>query len=94
MSSLPAEPEKVSEVVREHWRVENQLYWVLDIVFADDQSRIRKGNAPRNMAIVKKPVLNLLRIIKKTRPRVSLKAMRKLGGWDHDFLDSVLIAHL
>lgn len=92
ISSLPAQPERISQAVREHWGVENQLHWVLDIVFADDQSRIRKGNAPRNIAIVKKTVLNLLRIIKQTKPRVSLKAMRKLAGWDHNFLDSVLMA--
>lgn len=92
ISSLPAQAKKISQAVREHWGVENQLHWVLDVVFADDQSRIRKGNAPRNIAIVKKTVLNLLRIIKKTKPRVSLKAMRKLAGWDHDFLDSVLMA--
>ena len=92
LSSLPAQPEQISQAVREHWGVENQLHWVLDIVFADDQCRIRKGNAPRNIAIVKKTVLNLLRIIKKTKPRVSLKAMRKLAGWDYDFLDSVLMA--
>jgi hypothetical protein len=62
------------------------------VCFGDDQSRIRKGNAPRNMAIVKKTVLNLLQIIKKTKPRVSLKRMRKLAGWDNDFLESVLMA--
>lgn len=92
ISSLPAQADKVAQAIREHWGVENQLHWVLDIVFADDQSRIRKGNAPRNIAIVKKTVLNLLQMIKKTQPRVSLKAMRKLAGWDHHFLDSVLIA--
>ena len=94
ISSLSAQPEKIAQAVRDHWGIENQLHWVLDIVFADDQSRIRKGNAPRNIAIVKKTVLNLLQIIKKTKPRVSLKAMRKLAGWDHNFLDSVLMAQL
>ena len=62
------------------------------MTFNDDQSRIRKGNAPRNIAIVKKTVLNLLQMVKKQKPRLSLKAMRKLAGWDHSFLDSVLVA--
>jgi hypothetical protein len=61
------------------------------VVFNDDQCRIRKGNAPRNIAIVKKTVLNLLQIIKKSMPRVSLKAMRKLAGWENGFLDTVLM---
>lgn len=92
ISSLPAKADKLLNVVRQHWGVENQLHWVLDIVFNDDQCRIRKGNAPRNIAIIKKTALNLLQMIKKTKPRVSLKAMRKLAGWDHTFLDSVLMA--
>ena len=91
ISSLLENPAKISEVIRQQWGVENQLHWVLDIVFSDDQSRIRKGNAPRNIAIVKKSVLNLLRIVKKTMPRVSFKAMRKLAGWDNTFLSSVLL---
>lgn len=92
ISSLAADPQRMARAVRSHWGVENQLHWVLDVVFCDDQSRIRKGNAPRNIAIIKKIALNLLQIIKQTRPRTSLKAMRKLAGWDHEFLNSVLMA--
>lgn len=92
ISSLPAEAGRILHATRQHWGVENKLHWVLDICFHDDQSRIRKGNAPRNIAIIKKTVLNLLRIIKKEKPRVSLKGMRKLAGWSHDFLDTVLTA--
>jgi hypothetical protein len=70
----------------------HKLHWVLDITFGDDQSRIRKGNAPRNMAIVKKTVLNLLSIVKRASPRLSLKRMRKMAGWDSLFLEKVLAA--
>lgn len=92
ISSLHANAVKILDVVRQHWGVENKLHWVLDICFNDDQCRIRKGNAPRNIAIIKKTALNLLQVIKKTKPRVSLKAMRKLAGWDNGFLDTVLMA--
>jgi len=87
-----ANPSLIANAIRQHWGIENKLHWVLDISFGDDQSRIRKGNAPRNMAIVKKTVLNLLQIIKKDHPRMSLKRMRKLAGWDNDFLNTVLLA--
>ena len=90
ISSLPDNAEQAARAVRQHWGIENNLHWVLDMVFGDDQSRIRKGNAPRNMAIIKKTVLNLLRNIKKDKPRISLKAMRKWAGWDENFLNSVL----
>jgi predicted transposase YbfD/YdcC len=92
ISSLSGEVEALSKAIRQHWGVENKLHWILDVCFNDDQSRIRKGNAPRNIAIIKKTGLNLLQMIKKDRPRISLKRMRKLAGWDHDFLDSVLMA--
>ncbi len=92
ISSLSAQANKILNAVRQHWGIENKLHWVLDVSFNDDQCRIRKGNAPRNIAIVKKTVLNLLRIIKESKPRVSLKAMRKLAGWNEDFLDTVLMA--
>lgn len=93
ISSLPANTQMLSKAIRQHWGVENKLHWVLDICFNDDQSRIRKGNAPRNIAIIKKTVMNLLQMIKKTSPRISLKRMRKLAGWDHGFMDNVLMAH-
>jgi hypothetical protein len=75
-----------------HQFTHHKLHWVLDMSFGDDQSRIRKGNAPHNMAIIKKTILNLLQIVKKDYPRISLKRMRKLAGWDNNFLNTVVIA--
>jgi len=92
ISSLPADPKKIRNAIRQHWGVENKLHWILDMTFNDDQSRIRKGNAPRNIAVVKKTALNLLQIVKATRPRISLKRMRKLAEWDNSFLDTVMMA--
>lgn len=92
ISSLPAQAEKMLNAVRQHWGVENQLHWVLDVCFDDDQCRIRKGNAPSNIAIIKKTALNLFRMIKPTQPRITLKRMRKLAGWDADFLHAVITA--
>lgn len=92
ISSLKAEPAKISHAIRQHWGIENKLHWVLDMCFNDDQSRIRKGNAPRNIAIVKKTALNLMQIVKASHSRISLKKIRKLAGWDDGFLHSVLCA--
>lgn len=94
ISSHPGNPGVISNAIRQHWGVENKLHWVLDICFGDDHSRIRKGNAPRNMAVIKKTALNLFQMIKKNHPRISLKRMRKLAGWDNDFLNTVLMARL
>jgi len=91
-SLLAVDAKQLEHIVRQHWGIENKLHWVLDMTFGEDGSRIRKGNAPRNMGIVKKVVLNALHIIKRTRPRLSLKGMRKLAGWDSEFMDQVLMA--
>jgi predicted transposase YbfD/YdcC len=72
ISSLTAETKTLSHAIRQHWGIENKLHWVLDLCFNDDQSRIRKGHAPRNIAIIKKTALNLLQIIKNNKPRVSV----------------------
>lgn len=92
ISSLPANPEIALRAVRQHWGIENKLHWVLDVSFGDDQSRIRKGNAPTNIAILKKTALNLLRLMKQDHPRLSFRKMRKLAGWDYGFMDAVLRA--
>lgn len=92
ISSLSANAKQIANAVQQHWGIENKLHWVLDVCFNDDQSRIRKGNAPRNIAIIRKTALNLMQIIKPLHPRISLKRMRKLAGWDDDFLYSVLSA--
>ncbi len=73
--------------VREHWAIENRLHWVLDVTFADDQSRLRRGHGARNMATVRHFALNLVRTATDKR---SLKSRRKLAGWDPDYLDRIL----
>ena len=73
--------------MREHWAIENRLHWVLDVTFADDQSRLRKGHGARNMATVRHFALNLVRTATDKR---SIKSRRKIAGWDPDYLDTIL----
>jgi predicted transposase YbfD/YdcC len=47
--------------VRLHWAIENQLHWQLDLLLAEDLARSRKNNAPANLAILRRLVLNILR---------------------------------
>ncbi|MBO0905237.1 transposase, partial [Jiella sp. MQZ13P-4] len=69
------------------WGIENRLHWVLDVLFKDDQSRLRKGHGARNMAVVRHFALNLIRTAKDKK---SLKSRRKLAGWSPDYLASLL----
>ena len=50
--------------MRGHWRIENQLHWVLDVVFKDDLSQLRKDHGAKNMAVVRHFAINLIRAAK------------------------------
>ena len=60
LTSLSSKADIVLNAVRSHWSIENSLHWILDMCFGDDQSRIRQGNSPLNMAILKHIALNLI----------------------------------
>ena len=81
---------RLLQVVRSHWGIENQLHWVLDVVFAEDANRARKDNAPENLAILRRLALNIIRI----PPRQHIHARKiKRAGWDNAFLIE-LISHM
>jgi predicted transposase YbfD/YdcC len=87
ISSRPLTAADAATAVREHWAIENRLHWVLDVTFADDQSRLRKGHGARNMATVRHFALNLVRAAADKR---SIKSRRKLAGWSQDYLQRIL----
>jgi predicted transposase YbfD/YdcC len=87
ISSAALTAEAAAAAVRAHWGIENRLHWVLDVVFGDDQSRLRTGHGAKNMAIVRHFALNLVRAV---NDRNSIKLRRKLAGWDVRYLASIL----
>jgi predicted transposase YbfD/YdcC len=85
--STPLTAARLIEVARTHWTIENQLHWVLDVVFDEDAARSRKDNAPQNLALLRKLALNMLR----AHPdKGSIKAKIKRAGWNDAFLLSLL----
>ena len=88
ISSLQSDAGRLLRATRSHWGIENSVHWLLDLSFREDESRIRTGNAPENMAIVQHMALNLLRQDQKSK--TSIKARRKLAGWDNGYLLSIL----
>lgn len=88
ISSLSSDAQVLSQAVRSHWGIENSLHWVLDVTFAEDQSRIRKDNAPQNFAVLRHLAVNLLRQEKTVKSSIAQKRYR--AALDNNYLVRVV----
>lgn len=79
----------VAPLIRDHWAIENSLHWVLDMVFRDDECRLRTDNAPANFTTIKHIALNLIR---RAKTKDSIRLRRKVAAWDDEFLVSLIKA--
>jgi predicted transposase YbfD/YdcC len=80
-------PSKLLAITRKHWGIENELHWVLDVVFDEDRARNRKDHGPANIAVLRKLALNLLR---SNLDKASIRRKIKRAGWDDTFLLTIL----
>jgi predicted transposase YbfD/YdcC len=90
IASLDGDPKRLLDIIRSHWQIENQVHWVLDIAFRQDENRARKDNAPNNLAVLQHIALNLLK--QEQSLKVGVKAKRLRAGWDQAYLLKVLCA--
>ena len=84
-------PRKMGHLIRSHWGIENNLHWVLDVVFKEDFSQVRTGHADENFSTIRKLALNLL---KKNKYKASMKRKRMKAGWNDQYLLQVLCPNL
>lgn len=61
ISSLSLTAGEFGRGIRDHWGIENRLHWVKDVVFFEDRSRIRSGDAAANFSMIRTMAINLLR---------------------------------
>jgi predicted transposase YbfD/YdcC len=87
LTSLVMLAHLIGPVIRSHWAIENSLHWVMDMLFRDDECRVRTNHAPANFTTIKHMAHNLLR---KPSGKTSLRSRRKAAGWDDDFLASLV----
>ena len=83
--------DKLLEIVRSHWSIENTLHWTLDVTLDEDLARNRKDNGPANLAVLRRLALNIARAHPDTRTSLRRKLLR--AGWDENFLFD-LIRHM
>jgi predicted transposase YbfD/YdcC len=93
LSSLPArhsaDVQRLGQTIRAHWSIENGQHWVLDVVWDEDASRVRKAQAPKNLALLRRLATNIMR--QDTTYNISLSLKRKTAAWNTDFLLQKLV---
>jgi predicted transposase YbfD/YdcC len=88
ISSLPADAKTILKAKRSHWKIENQVHWVLDIAFREDESRVRKDHSAENLAMLRHLALNLLKRDKSAKGGIHAKRLQ--AGWNNDYLLTIL----
>jgi predicted transposase YbfD/YdcC len=86
-------PEDALAAARSHWGIENQLHWVLDVSFREDDCRVRAGNAGENFAVLRHFAINLIRSAPspvKTHPQAGVKSRRMFAAWNDQYLFRLL----
>jgi predicted transposase YbfD/YdcC len=91
ISSLAGDPQRLNTIVRTHWTIENQLHWLLDVAFREDDSRVRRGHAAENLAVLRHIALNLLK--QELTAKLSIHNKRLQAAWDNLYLLKIL-SHL
>ena len=88
LCSIAPEVRLFERAARGHWGVENNLHWILDVCFDEDQCRVRTGYAAQNMNILRHMALNILK--RDTSKKAGIRSKRKIASWDHSYLLSLL----
>ena len=88
ISSAEGSAKTFLRAARRHWSIENCHNWVLDVAFQEDNSRVRKGNAAQNLAVLRQIALNLLS--QEKTARCGTKTKRLMAAWDESYLLKVL----
>src|SRR4051794_3297365 len=91
LSARRCTAERAGRIIRGHWSIENQLHYVLDVSFNEDQSRVRKGHAAENLSRLRRLTANLLRLNPAKR---SIRGQRKRCAWSDEYLFNTLFRGL
>lgn len=88
ISSINVDAKIFANAVRKHWSIENQLHWVLDVTFREDDSRVRRDNASENFGVFRHIAINALR--KEKTCKKGIKAKRYKAALQKDYAQKVL----
>jgi len=93
ISDLSLAPEEFASLTRNHWQIENNLHWVLDVHFKEDLSRSRKDDSLINLALIRKICFNLVKI-DDSFGNISLKKKLNRYAFDLKNIENLIFNHL
>lgn len=73
---------------RNHWSIENNLHWVLDVAFGEDDCKVTRGQGAFNLATVRKLAMRVIQ--EDTQMKGSFKTKQKVAGWNDDYMKTIL----
>jgi predicted transposase YbfD/YdcC len=92
LSSLPPKVQALAKAIRQHWSIESQLHWVLDVTFTEDASRIRKRHAPQTSAMLRRLAVSILS--SDTSSKDSIRGKRYRACLSTEVLERILLSFI
>jgi predicted transposase YbfD/YdcC len=89
ITSLSLDVAAFAQAVRSHWAIENNLHWVLDVSYREDENRSRKDHTAENLAWIRRLTVSLLA---QDDTKVGVRCKRKMAGWDDEYLLKIAAA--
>ena len=89
VSTLPIDAERAAGIVRDHWAVENNLHWLLDVVFREDELKVSDPKGAKHLAIFNRAALGIIK--QHQGKKDSLAAKRRAAAWNAEFRTELLI---
>jgi len=83
ITSLALNVATFSRAVRSHWSIENNLHWVLDVSYREDENRSRKDHTAENLAWIRRMTVSLFA---QDGTKLGVSCKRKMAGWDDEYL--------
>jgi predicted transposase YbfD/YdcC len=80
-SLVHTESKKIGRSARLHWGIENKLHWTLDVVFKEDDCRIRDETAALNFSWFRKMALSFLKPVEPFGKKVNSIKKKMLRNW-------------
>jgi len=88
ITSMAPDPTALGQAIRDHWRIENNLHWVLDVAFDEDSRKIRNQTSAENFAVLARLALMML---KRSPTKLSINLKRASARWSEDYLRELLV---